>query len=104
MNTRPLQHVRESIAVLCVLAPLVAFGATPTDVAQRVGLDQCPGAQLPMQTAFRDEHGARVTLAQLLDGEPAIVAPVYYDCPNICTVTLTSLLRGLDAVDLAAGR
>jgi protein SCO1/2 len=45
-----------------------------------------------------------VTLGELLGQRPAVLALVYFDCPNLCNVTLSSLRRALEQVDLKAGR
>ena len=43
-----------------------------------------------------DENGKSVKLGQLADGRrPVIIAPVYYDCPHLCTLTLNGLLAAI---------
>lgn len=47
--------------------------------------------------SFFDEAGKPVTLKQLADGKrPIILAPVYYNCPHLCTLTLNGLLQAIE--------
>jgi protein SCO1/2 len=82
----------------------VAGAATARDVKDRVGIDEHPGAELPLSARLRDEHGKTVRLGELLGRRPAILALVYFDCPNLCNVTLNSLVGSLSHIDLQAGR
>lgn len=47
--------------------------------------------------SFFDEAGKPVQLKQLADGKrPVILAPVYYNCPHLCTLTLNGLLQAIE--------
>lgn len=47
---------------------------------------------------FFDETGKPVKLRELSDGKkPVILAPVYYNCPHLCTLTLNGLLQAIEA-------
>jgi protein SCO1/2 len=67
--------------------------ADPTahDIQQRVGVDPAIGGQVPLQTLFRDEAGTPRRLGDVIAGRPTILALVYFDCPNLCTLTLNGL-------------
>ena len=68
------------------------------DVTQRLD------APLPLDLAFRDEAGRTLTLRDLFrKGRPVIVAPVYYECPMLCTQTLNSLTTALGVIKLNPG-
>lgn len=44
-----------------------------------------------------DENGKNITLGQLADNKrPIIFAPVYYNCPHLCTLTLNGLLQAIE--------
>jgi protein SCO1/2 len=45
-----------------------------------------------------------VRLGEFFGRKPAILALVYYECPNLCNLTLTSLVTSLRPLDLRAGR
>jgi len=60
-----------------------------------VGVDQKIGGTIPMDLVFRDENGAPVTLRQAAAGKAFILAPVYYSCPQLCTLILNGLLTSL---------
>lgn len=62
------------------------------------------GATLPLDLAFRDEMGHRLNLGTLLDRRPAILALVYFRCPNLCGVELTNLAAALDMAGIVPGR
>lgn len=74
------------------------------EVLKNVGLDQKLNAQVPLNLTFRDEHGATVTLGQLLQDKPAILTMVYYRCPMLCTEVLNGTLNSLKEVPLNIGK
>jgi protein SCO1/2 len=43
-----------------------------------VGLDQKLGAKLPLQAAFKDEHGRKVTLGDYFDGKRPVLLTLNY--------------------------
>jgi len=90
------------VACGCLAGP--AQTATVADIQQRVGLDQRLGRKLPLDVTLRDEHGTPVRLGELLGSRAALIAPVYFECPNLCTLTLNGLLLSLRSIDLTAGR
>ncbi|MFM8271079.1 MAG: SCO family protein, partial [Gemmata sp.] len=64
------------------------------------------GAQVPLDTVFRDEAEQPVALRDCLSGKPTILVPVYYRCPMLCTKILNGLvdaLRDMPA-DFTVGR
>ena len=69
-----------------------------------VGFDQKLNGQLPMGAAFRDETGADVTLGSLFHDRPVLVAPVYYECPMLCTQVLNGVVSSLKAVSFEPGK
>ncbi len=88
------------VSVLCLLAslsvsPAQAHAPTPPgDLTQRAGIDQHLGAQLPLDARWRDADGHPVTLRQLADGHPLLLAFGYYRCPNLCDVVLHGMAHG----------
>jgi protein SCO1 len=74
------------------------------EVLKNVGLDQKLSAQVPLDLTFKDEHGATVSLGQLLQGKPAILTMVYYKCPMLCTEVLNATLTTLKSVPLEIGK
>jgi len=46
---------------------------------------------------FVDEQGKPIDLKSLTDGKhPIIIAPVYYNCPHLCTLTLNGVLQAIE--------
>lgn len=68
----------------------------------KIGVDENLGGQVPMDVAFVDEQGQKVTLADVVDG-PTILTLVYYRCPSICNVLLAGVSDVLDRLELEAG-
>jgi protein SCO1/2 len=74
------------------------------NILKQVDVTQRLDAPLPLDLAFRDEAGKAVTLRQLFhEGRPVILAPVYYECPMLCTQTLNSLTTALGVIRLNPG-
>jgi len=74
------------------------------EVLKNVGLDQKLNAQVPLDLTFKDERGATVTIGQLVQGKPAILTLVYYQCPMLCTEVLNGTLNSLKEVPLEIGK
>jgi protein SCO1 len=84
-----------------------AFGQVQTGwrpaLLQSVGIDQRMGAQVPTDLPFMDESGRSVALSQYL-GKPVILALVYYQCPSLCNMVLSGVLRSVKTLTMTAGQ
>lgn len=69
-----------------------------------VGIDQRLNAQVPLDTGFRDQTGATVTLQKYFHGKPVLFLPVYYTCPMLCSEILSGVVAGLRPLSLKPGR
>jgi protein SCO1 len=73
------------------------------DFTRGVSLEQRLGGQIPLDLAFTDESGRTATLGEFFGGKPIVLAMVYYECPQICTLVLDGVARGLRPLNLLAG-
>jgi protein SCO1 len=79
-------------------------GETPA-LLKEVKVDQRLDHQVPLDVPFRDEAGREVTLSEYFHkGRPVILAPVYYECPMLCTQVLNGLVTALGVVTLDPGK
>lgn len=69
-----------------------------------VGIEQRPGAEVPLDLWFRDADDRPVQLRQLFRGRPVVLNLVYYRCPRLCKMTTAGLLRTLRVMELKAGQ
>ncbi|WP_109793382.1 SCO family protein [Minwuia thermotolerans] len=94
-----------SAVFLPVLLAAGASGAAQTqrDMQARIGFDQKIGATVPADIAFRDRHGERARLGDVLDGKPAVLVMGWYSCANICPVIFRNLGDALRKVAFAPG-
>jgi len=79
-------------------------GANLPPMLKDVGIDQKLGAQLPLDTHFRDEAGNDITLRKCFRGRPVILTLVYYKCPALCTLVLNDLTRAMNALSETCGK
>ena len=101
--------LRKPVLATLTLLPLLTGGSTPgrTATENEIGAfayRQQPGSELPLGATARDQAGRQATIGTLLDGKPAILALVYYRCPNICGVVLSDLFQALGRAGLVAER
>ncbi|MBV9008018.1 MAG: SCO family protein [Verrucomicrobia bacterium] len=93
------------LAVFALVSLSSSRAQTPQQqIAARAGLEQKLGAQVPLHTQFRDEHGGNVEIGSFFGARPAIVALVYYDCPNLCTLVLNGILQTAHELKFDAGK
>jgi protein SCO1/2 len=100
---RPYSRAAFVMFVLLSLLPAAAC-AELQHVFQDVGMDQNIGAEIPTSGRFRDADGRTVSLGSYLGSRPAIVVLDYYNCPNLCGVTLRGLVQALKNLRLRPGR
>ncbi len=89
---------RVAVAIaLCapVAAPSAAGASADEDAPPASGIVEQTGKHIPLDVAFRDETGARVTLGDIVD-RPTILAPVYFECPSICRPLLGELEKTVE--------
>ena len=84
-------------------ALFLTAAAPPPDLGE-FAYRQRLGNQLPLDTVFRDETGRSAALRDLLGGKPAILALVYFHCPNLCGIVRTDLFDALARTGMMAGR
>lgn len=74
-------------------------------ILKEVGITQQLGAQLPLDTEFKDENGNSVRLGEYFGkGKPVILALVYYECPMLCNEVLNGLTGSLKGISFDAGK
>ena len=83
--------------------PTQGIGVRP-ELLKEVGVDQKLNDEIPLNLAFRDEHGNPVELAQFFAGKPVILTLVYYNCPMLCTQVLNGLDRSLQLIPMEIGK
>jgi protein SCO1/2 len=77
--------------------------AVPTPLRE-VGFDQNLDQPVPLDIELRDEQGRSVRLGQYFGKRPVLMAFVYYDCPMLCTMVISSITGSLNTLSLDAGR
>jgi protein SCO1/2 len=70
---------------------------------QGVDIEQHLNTQIPLDLRFNDETGKEVRFGDLLQGKPAILTLVYYECPMLCTQVLNGLITSLRPISFTPG-
>ncbi|MFQ5961388.1 MAG: SCO family protein [Candidatus Methylomirabilales bacterium] len=105
--------LRTCAVMLLVVGGLVLLAVVPTwahhtaqhapTVLQDIAFDQRLNEQVPLGLVFRDESGNPVQLRNYFEEKPVILALVYYECPQLCSLVLNGLLRTLRTLSFDAG-
>jgi protein SCO1 len=99
----PLRALAVALFVLACLPRSAGAHALSPDELHQVSIDQRPGAQVPLDLAFRDEVGQAAPLRHYFAGRPVVLTLNYFHCPNLCSMMLERLADGLRSVPLTAG-
>lgn len=84
--------------------PLRFTGPDPTERYAEIIIEQKLGNQVPLDLPFTNEAGETITLRQIMDGKPALLSLVYYECPMLCTEVLNGVEILIPAVKYALGK
>ena len=100
-----MKRVLLFLAIL--LAALPSARALDTNAANAIfkqgRFDQNLGAQVPLDTVFRDESGQPVALRSLLGQRPAILVLGYHECPMLCSLVLGGLVESMTDLRQTSG-
>jgi protein SCO1/2 len=77
--------------------PVSITGPDPKKEYQDIQIVQKLEGVVPLDTAFTAEDGSRVTLRELMNGKPVVLALVYYECVQLCNRLLNGLRETLDS-------
>lgn len=96
-----------SLALLPVGSSLLSaqYGTTTAQFSsfvskKGVGIDQKLNSSIPLDLIFKDEANQAVPLRTYFGDKPVVLALVYYNCPGLCGLTLSDLVRSLKHVAL----
>lgn len=91
--------------LLAGLIPRAHADINPGEAEENASVEERTGAQVDLQTPFTDENGKEVKLKDLmLPNRPALLIPVYYNCPYICSITLVGTSKVINEAGLEPGK
>jgi len=72
---------------------------------QNVGVDEKPGAAVPLDLTFTNERGDTVKLADLaLKDRPIVLQLSYFECPMLCELVSRGMVKAMNELKLDMGR
>ncbi len=87
--------------------PLILFSLVwtcGTSIAgDYVALEEHLGTYLPPELEFTKEDSSLTLLTDMIS-MPTIIAPVYYNCPGLCTPIMDGMVKLLNRTDLEIGK
>ncbi len=92
---------------LVVGGPFVPQGSYAQEKSQaplEIGVDKRLNDPTPLETEFLDEDGKPVKLGQYFGEKPVVLAPVYYECPMLCTLVMNGLVKSAQGVSFDVGK
>jgi protein SCO1/2 len=88
--------------LLAIVSALLVVSATAQESETKVGLDEKPGATLPLDLEFVDSNCDTLTLREMID-KPTLILMVYYECPDICAPLMAEVAALVRRIDLDYG-
>ena len=95
-----IRHLAAGLILAATQWSVIAWAQSPgrmNGLANRVGLDQRLGEQVPMDLSFVDEQGEGITLGELVKNRPVVLCLVYFRCPMIIGIIVLGVLATLAA-------
>jgi len=103
MRRSRLASVGAFALLFCVGAAAGAEGTREDGILAGIDIEQRLGTQLPLDAAFVDESGQAVRLGDYFGERPVVIAPVYYECPMLCSLVLEGFVKALRPLGFRPG-
>ncbi len=68
------------------------------EILKQIGVDEKPGARVPLDLPFSDQHGKKVTLGRYFAGNPVILTLNFFSCPMLCPLTFRNLVKNINKI------
>ncbi|PAU93468.1 SCO family protein [Aliifodinibius salipaludis] len=70
-----------------------------------VGVEERLGEQVPLDLTFANAKGDSIKLKDLFtDGKPVLLNPVYYECPQLCSMIKEAIFKGVKDLKWSPGK
>jgi protein SCO1/2 len=89
------------IFALCILIPTLLFAQKEAN--EKIGVEEKLGEYIPKDVIFTNSTGEEVKLIDVLDGKPAVISMVYFNCPGICSPLLEGFAEVIESTDMIPG-
>ena len=95
--------LRISFLVALSVGATSAAGPPGPPNTSGTGFEQRLGNQIPLDAQFQDETGAPVALGKFFYDKPVLLAPVYFECPMLCSQILSGAVAAMRPLSLRPG-
>ena len=86
-----IRHLAEASVIAVLVGASGVSAAERFDPFTIAAIEDRVGAAVPKDLSLHDQNGRQVRLGHYLTGKPLLLAPVDFDCQNICGITLGGL-------------
>ena len=99
------ESLKHRLQTWILLATVLASGwiSKPAMAADFVAIEEHLGSYLSEDLVFTREDSSLVRLMDMIE-IPTIIAPVYYNCPGLCTPIMDGIVQLLNRTDLEIGK
>lgn len=91
----------KKIVLYLLVIPTFVFAQESAN--KKVGVEEKLGHYIPKDVIFTNSDGKKVNLYDMLDGKPAVISMVYFNCPGICSPLLEGFADVIGQSDLIPG-
>ncbi|MEL7832405.1 SCO family protein [Fodinibius sp. Rm-B-1B1-1] len=96
------------VALSLFLLPKISFGQLNQQKPRQlddVGVEERLGDQIPLNLTFANAKGDSIKLKELFtDGKPVLLNPVYYECPQLCSMIKEAIFKGVKDLKWSPGK
>jgi protein SCO1 len=82
-------HILPVIIIFVIQSSLYSHILNNTDT-NSISINEKPGSMIPMDLQFINDTGTNVLLRDVVNG-PTVLTILYYRCPNVCSIVISSL-------------
>lgn len=89
------------ILALYILIPTILL--SQKEANEKIGVEEKLGEYIPKDVKFTNSDGEVVELMDVLNGKPAVISMVYFNCPGICSPLLEGFAEVIESTDMIPG-
>jgi protein SCO1 len=100
---KKILHIVPVIAFSIILPSLLHSHILNDKETTSISIDEKQGSFIPMNLQFINENGSKILMRDVVKG-PTILTILYYRCPNVCSIVVSSLASILRNSDFTPGK